>query len=262
MPQLEDAAGVCTYYEEHGQGEPVALLHGALEGGAIWDFAAPALATQHRVLVPDRRGHGRTPDVLGAYTYSAMADESIAFLEQVAGRPAHLIGYSDGGAIALEVALRRPELVRSIALISAHLSREGIVPQFLARLDDPNPSAPQMTRLRDAYAENSPDGVEHWPVFHRKVSEMGSLGPTLTTRALGTIDCPALVISVDDDVIDLRHTLSIYEALPNAQLCVFPGASHALPQEKPAELLWLLQSFLKGEPPKRLMPVKNRTKPS
>ena len=260
MPQLEDVAGVRTYYEEHGEGEPVALLHGALEGGALWEFAAPALATQYRVLVPDRRGHGRTPDVLGAYTYAAMAEETIAFLEKVARGPAHIIGYSDGGVVALQVALSRPDLVRSIIVLSAHLSREGIVPQFLARLDDPHPNSPQLAELRAAYGRTSPDGVEHWPVFHKKVSEMGSIGPSIATTQLRTIDRPTLVVSTDDDVIDLRHTLSMYEALPNAQLCIFPNASHALPREKPSELLWLLQSFLKGEPAKLLMPIRNRAK--
>ncbi len=89
-------AGVRAYYEEHGEGEPVVLLHGGFVSGETWAAAVPALAGRHRVLVPDRRGHGRTPDVPGPYTYEAMAEETIAFLEQMAGAPADLVGYSDG----------------------------------------------------------------------------------------------------------------------------------------------------------------------
>ena len=103
-----------AYYEEDGDGEPLVLLHPGLADSRAFEEYVPALAAQFRVFRPDRRGHGRTPDVDGPITYEVMAEETIAFLERVVGGPAYLLGHSDGAPVALLVALKRPDLVRRL----------------------------------------------------------------------------------------------------------------------------------------------------
>jgi pimeloyl-ACP methyl ester carboxylesterase len=255
MPRI-DAAGVRTYYEEHGQGDPVVLLHGGLESSADWTPFAQALRDRHRVLIPDRSGHGHTPDVNGPYTYDAMAAETIAVLEQVAGTPARLVGYSDGGNIALLVARDRPDLVRSVVAIGANHDVDGLAPQFLSRLQHPDPTSPRLAAIRAAYEATSPDGAEHWATFYGKVAEMGRTGPAMTIDDLGRISCPVLVVVADDDVVTLDHAIAMFDALDHAQLAVIPGTSHLLHHERPELLTDLIQAFLADPTPHPLMPIR------
>jgi pimeloyl-ACP methyl ester carboxylesterase len=255
MPRVE-SAGVNTHYEDRGTGEPVVLLHGGLESGASWAPYAARWSTRYRVLVPDRRGHGRTPDVDGPYTYEAMADETAAFLDRVAGSPARLVGYSDGGIVSLLVARERPDLVRSVVAIGTNHHIDGLAPQFLARLSQPDPHAAALAPLRDAYQKTSPDGPEHWTTFHAKVSAMGSTGPTMSTDDIRAIACPVLVVVGDDDVVTIDHTVAFFHALRAGQLTIVPGTSHLLPYEKPELLMALVESFLSQPKASRLMPVR------
>jgi pimeloyl-ACP methyl ester carboxylesterase len=256
MTVLDDVAGVRTHYDEVGSGSPVVILHGGLESGASWKSLAETLSDRHRVLLPDRRGHGRTADVDGDYTYELMADETVAFLDRVVAGPADLVGYSDGGVAALLVALDRPELVRSLVLIGAFFHHDGLLPIMAERLRHPNPDNPALAPMREAYAELSPDGADHWSTFHAKVSTMGVTGPTLTVDDLERIVAPALVVVGDDDAIDHHHTVELFEHLRTAQLAVVPASSHLLPVEHPDELARLVHDFIDGEPPKRMMPMR------
>lgn len=135
---------VNTWYDEHGEGEPLVLLH---PGGADARAFAPnldALAARFHVFTPDRRGHGRTPDFDGPITYELMAADTNAFLETVVGGPAHLLACSDGVPVALLAALRRPDLARRLVLVSGVFHRDGWLPET-AEVDDAatQPSCPQ-----------------------------------------------------------------------------------------------------------------------
>jgi pimeloyl-ACP methyl ester carboxylesterase len=112
---------VRTWYEEDGDGPPLVLLHPGGADSRAFEVILPGLAERFRVLRPDRRGHGRTPDVDGPLTYELMARDTIAFLEQVVGGPAGLVGHSDGAPVGLLVALARPDLVRRLVFASRGL---------------------------------------------------------------------------------------------------------------------------------------------
>jgi pimeloyl-ACP methyl ester carboxylesterase len=257
MPDLEDAAGVCTHYEDYGAGDPAVLLHGGLQGGDTWEFAVGPLSARYRVLVPDRRGHGRTPDVDGPYTYEAMAQETIAFVEHVVSEPAHLVGYSDGGITALHVALRRPDLVRDLVVIGANFHVDGLLPAVREGMSaEPDPDAEQLAGMRAAHAATSPDGAAGWPVTLAKVMRMSTTGPTLTTDDLGRISARTLVVVADDDIVDHHHTVTLFESVSDARLAVVPGTSHALTDEQPDEVLRLITDFLSRPPTSRLIPIR------
>jgi pimeloyl-ACP methyl ester carboxylesterase len=112
--------GVRTWYEVEGHGEPVVLLHGGLCTNEIWGQQRADFAANHRTFLPERRAHGHTPDVEGPLSYHDMAQDTIDFLASVVGGPAHLVGWSDGGIVALLVAIARPELVRKIVVTGAN----------------------------------------------------------------------------------------------------------------------------------------------
>src|SRR3954469_11903994 len=161
---------VDMWHDERGAGDPVVLLHGGLTDSRCFTGTLDGLADTFRVYLPDRRGHGRTPDAPGPITIELMAQDTIAFLEKVVGGPARLVGYSAGGTVALWVAMRRPDLVERLVLISAVYDLDGLI--FKPSADGEMPA-----EIVDAYAEVSPDGREHFPVVVGKIVRAASTEP-------------------------------------------------------------------------------------
>jgi pimeloyl-ACP methyl ester carboxylesterase len=249
-----DIGGVTTHYEEQGEGDPLVLLHGGMSDSSAWGMQLPALSATYHVYAPDRRGHGRTYDNEEPYTYEAAATETIAFLEQVVGGPAHLVGWSDGGNVALLVSVQRPDLVRRQVVIGANFHFEGLVEGF--GLGD-DPDAPDVAIFRGAHEAASPDGPEHWPVFFHKSARMWREGPTMTAGDVARVEAPTLVLAGDDEMITLEHICAMYEALPAGQLAIVPGTSHVLLLEKADLVNRLLLEFLaETAPPSTLMPIR------
>ena len=252
--QYVDIGGHPTWVDQRGAGQtPVLVLHGGLSDGEIlldgWE--AP-LGAAHPLTAFDRRGHGRTADSEAPFHYDDMATEAITVLESVVGQPAHLVGWSDGGIVALTVALRRPDLVRRLVLIGTNFHYDGALPVDLG--DDPG-----LALIVGRYAALSPDGGEHFSVVAGKFMHMSTTEPTWTTDDLGNIQAPALVLVGDDDLIALDHTCALYQALPQAQLAVVPGASHTVPIERADETAAIIERFLSADlPPTTMMAVRRR----
>lgn len=192
--------------------------------------------TQNR---PDRRGHGRTPDVEGPVTYEQMASDTIAFLEQIVGGPAYLVGHSDGAPVALLVALRRPDLVRGLVFAAGVFHHAGWTPGSI-EMDE------ETTAFFIAYhGAVSPDGPDHFPVIAEKLHRMHSEEPTLTVADLAAFPGPVLVMVGDDDEeIHMEHTLALRNGLRHAQLAVVPGTGHGLLADKPELCNRLIVNFL------------------
>ena len=143
MSEYVEVGGIRTWYDEGGQGEPLVLLHpgGAGVDARAWGPNLPALAEQFRVFTPERRAHGRTPDVDGPITFELMADDTVAFLDAIVGEPAHVVGCSDGAIVALLVALRRPDLIRRLVFIAGVFHRDGWAPGVV----DPDNTPPELS---------------------------------------------------------------------------------------------------------------------
>jgi alpha-beta hydrolase superfamily lysophospholipase len=154
---------VHTYYEEDGEGDPLMLLHPGLADSRAFEDYVPELAQHFHVFRPDRRGHGRTPDVDGPITYELMARDTIAFLEQVIGGPAYLLGHSDGAPVALLAALERPDLVRGLVFSGGVFHHEGWAPGA-TDLDDET-----VAFFIDYWGAVAPDGPEHFSVVKAKL---------------------------------------------------------------------------------------------
>lgn len=246
---------VRTYYDEHGQGEPVLLLHGGGVTAESWEEQVPALAERYRVLVPERRGHGRTPDVAGPFSYAEFADDTAAFIERLGPPPARVVGWSDGGTVAMHLVRRRPELVSRLVLVSSG-TEEGTTDSVRALIDDSDQGRQLRTAMFfPAYAAVSPDGPEHFPVVMDKLTAMWREGPGLTLRDLPDITTPVLVMQGDRDGVPAEHSAAMSRALPDAQLAIIPGTSHAAPLEKPDLVNRMLLDFLDENQQMRLFPL-------
>jgi pimeloyl-ACP methyl ester carboxylesterase len=241
-----EVAGLQTWHEVTGRGDPVVLLHGAFGGASTFFAQTPALvAAGYRVYAPERRGHMRTPDVDGPLSYAVMADDTVAYLDQELGGPAHLVGWSDGAVVALLVAQRRPDLVRRIVLIGQYYNSSGKVPGSTIEADLASPEA--LGFLRDEYARVSPDGPDHFPVVHAKTLQMIRTEPEVDLATLRGVTAPTLVLQGDRDEVTVEHSMAVVAALPDARLAVLLG-THALPIESPQVVNPLLVQFLGGGP--------------
>jgi pimeloyl-ACP methyl ester carboxylesterase len=254
MGTMIDIRGARTWHAAHGSGEPLVYLHGGFSDAREFDRALDAYTAHFRVFTPERRGHGRTPDVDGAYSFPGFAADTVAFLEEVVGGPADLLGYSDGATTALHVALERPDLVRRLVLISGQFHADGLQGGFL---DGPDVVAELVASpLAAAYGELSPDGADHFPVVAAKVVELARTGPTLAPGQLGGVAARTLVVSGDDDIVHLEHTVALYRGIPDSELAVVPGTSHLLVMEKPDLVTRLVLDFLTTDPVPTIAPIR------
>ena len=256
MGQYADIGGINTWYDEDGSGDPLVLLHGGMATNETWSAQLPAFAERFHVLAPERRGHGHTHDVEGPLHYDDMASDTIGFLEQVVGGPAHLVGWSDGGIVGLLVAIRRPDLVRKLVAIGTNFDAAGTGPEAMAMLAQMDPAGDDVAMFREMHAAHSPDGPEHWPVFFAKMVEMFAREPHIPLGQLAQISAPTLVLVGDDDMVTLEHTVALYRAIPDAELAVVPRTTHAVMFEKPDVCNRIVLDFLQNEPAATMMPIR------
>jgi pimeloyl-ACP methyl ester carboxylesterase len=207
------------YYERSGSGRPLLLLHGG--GNSIHGSFSKQLdefARTHEIVAPEQVGQGHTPDVDGPITYGGMADDTAALLQRLGLRDVDVVGWSDGGNVALILALRHPELVRRLVVSGANFAPEGLPADDLRSMREreakPDPAKPIDAKLNHLWI-NGPTTAE--------------LSPALLAR----IQKPVLVMSGDHDAIRLDHTIELFRALPKARLCVLPATGHATFNERP-----------------------------
>jgi pimeloyl-ACP methyl ester carboxylesterase len=249
-----EIGGLKTWYDEQGGGEPLVLLHGGMGTNATWAVQMSAFGTRFRVIAPERRGHGHTPDLEGPLSYDVMSADMIGFLDAVVGGPAYLVGWSDGGVVGLLVAMARPDLVRKLVVIGANFDTSGLTPEAMEGFTTLAADSDDLAMLRGSYQAVSPDGPGHWPVMVAKFKEMVSTQPAITVEQLARITAATLVVVGDDDIVTLDHTSTLFRAIPNSELAVVPGTSHFLTMEKPDLVNRLVLDFLEKDPVPKYMP--------
>jgi pimeloyl-ACP methyl ester carboxylesterase len=241
-----DVNGLATYYEVRGSGRPLLLLHGGLMPAETLLPQARFLAKDFEVYVPERRAHGRTPDVDGPLTYDAMAADTAAFIRHLGLSGCSVVGFSDGGIVALLLAINWPNLVGPIVAISANTTADGTYD------GDELPQGALPDSFEDdvasSYRELSPDGADHWDIVWDKALAMWQSGAGITTAQLATISARTLVMAGDNDVIRPEHTRYIADTIPSAQLSIIPGTGHLLMVEKPHLVNPTLLDFVSASP--------------
>lgn len=227
------------YYEIHGTGKPLVVLHGAF-----------CCATVHRALAGNRQqiavelqGHGHTADIERPLSIENMADDVAALLKHLKIERADVFGYSMGGSVALGMAIRHPDIVERVAINGAHCVaiEEAYEPETF-KLFESLPADFAPPPLIGPYQRVAPD-PQHWPVLVAKVKEMGLKWKGFTREQMSSIKAPVLITLGDRDVVRLDHAVEMYRIIPNARLAVFPGGDHFLLTTSPDTVLAPVASF-------------------
>lgn len=223
--QYADINGIRLYYETYGTGSPVLVLHGGTAFIESMHYQIGDLAADHLVIAPDSRGHGRSTDRGESLHYAQMTDDMVTLLDQLKIAKVDIVGWSDGGIIALDMAIRYPDRVGRIAISGANFNPAGLSEQPDIASDPDNEA---VAGQRDFYKRLAPDPMQ-WPVLYRKVLAMWASEPHFTVEQLATIKIPTLVIAGEFDSIKREHTDALVEAIPGAQKVIIAGADHFAP---------------------------------
>jgi pimeloyl-ACP methyl ester carboxylesterase len=243
------------YHEVHGSGRPLVLLHGALSTiGTSFGSVLPLLAKSHRVIAIEQQAHGHTPDVDRPLSYERMAADTVALLRGLEIESADFFGYSMGAGIALEIAIRHPELVRKLVLMSIGLSNDGLYPGTQEQIEEADPADLDGSVFQLAYAEVAPD-PERWRGLVAKVNALDRAFTGWSADEVAAIEAPTLVIAGDSDIVTPEHTVEIFRlrgggvegathGLPDSELAILPGTTHLSTVERADWLASMVNTFL------------------
>ena len=197
------------HYTLQGNGFPLLLLHGNGENSEYFSSQIAAFSCDFQVCAIDTRGHGQSPMGTAPFTLSQFADDLLHFMDQHELEQADILGFSDGGNIALLFALRYPERVHRLILNSANLYPEGLEPWLLESI------AEDRRQLHFSDAEDK----------HYRIALLDLMlnEPHIDPASLSALTMPTLVIAGDRDIVQFEHTLLIAESIPNARLAILPG---------------------------------------
>jgi pimeloyl-ACP methyl ester carboxylesterase len=233
--------GLNMYYEIHGSGEPLILLHGGVGAIEMFGEVLPLLAEGRRVVAVDLQAHGRTADIDRPLSYEMMADDIAALIGHLGLEKADVMGYSLGGGVALQTAIRHPEVVRKLVLVSTPFKRDGWYPEILAGMGQMGPEAAEpmkQTPMYQLYAGVAPR-PEDWPELLTKLGRL--LGQDYDwSEEVSAIEAPTIIVVGDADSVRTAHAVEFFELLgggkadagwdrsemPNAQLAILPATTH------------------------------------
>jgi pimeloyl-ACP methyl ester carboxylesterase len=213
--------GLRLYYEIHGSGMPLVLLHGG--GSTIvstYGHILPELARSYQCIAIELQAHGHTPDIDRPLSFKQDADDVAVLLGQLHIESASFMGFSNGGTTCLQIAIRHPALVNKLVLCSTTYKREGMQPGFFdgfAQVSLDN--MPQA--LKEAYLKANPDPKGLQAMFDRDVARMVAF-KDIDDKDIRTIRAPALVINGDAEVVRAEHALALARTLPQGRLAILP----------------------------------------
>jgi pimeloyl-ACP methyl ester carboxylesterase len=231
--------GLKMYYELHGEGRPLLLLHGAYMTVDTLGPILPGLAELRQVIAVELQGHGHTADIDRPITYEQMADDAAALLAHLGVDHADVVGYSMGGGVALQLAIRHPGVVRRLVVASASYRLDGMPAVALEMFPSITPDLFAGSPMEEAYLRHAPDPGD-FPVLVEKLKRLDTTDFAWPEEDIRGIAAPTLIIVGDSDGVRLQHAVEMFELLgggvmgdlqgmPASQLAVLPGTSHFVP---------------------------------
>ena len=199
------------FYKEQGTGFPLILLHGNGEDGSYFEHQMAPFAEHFRVIAVDTRGHGQTPRGDAPFTIRQFAEDLLAFMDRLGIEKAHLLGFSDGGNIALVFALAHPERVERLILDGANLDTSGVKRSIQIPIEIGY-------RIAKLFAKKKPEARKNAEMLGLMVND-----PNVRAEELARIPNPTLVVAGNKDMIREKHTRLIAQSIPGARLAILPG---------------------------------------
>jgi pimeloyl-ACP methyl ester carboxylesterase len=250
-----EANGLRVYHEAYGEGEPLLLIHGGTATSRSWASHLPAFTEHFRVFAPDSRGHGRTDNPTGELGYHLMADDVAALIKALGLQRPLVLGYSDGGQIALELGMRYPGMAGALVLggtqfrfseayleavrelLSIADGEEGVDTERLKR-EQPD----LIAYLREGHGHVY--GPEYWKMYVRQIASLWMTPLRYTDEDLAAVTDPVLLLVGDRDGVSTEESVELFRLLPNAELAVAPASDHSFIEAKASLFDALALDFL------------------
>jgi pimeloyl-ACP methyl ester carboxylesterase len=235
---------IVTYYEEHGEGEPVILLHGALQNTDAFSLLIPDLKGEFKLYALDSRGRGRTTDSVKPLGYRLMMSDTVAFMDALGIDQAHIVGISDGAIIGLHLAVYHPERVKSVVSFGGVYDVNGAPAATLDWIANVVTIA-DMRDWADSVRAMSPQ-PERVELVFEKVRSMLVTQPHLTQAQLESIPVPVLILDGEhDEFVTPQHNQEMGAWIPGAELVLIKGTGHYAPYEKTSEFNQIVLEYLR-----------------
>jgi pimeloyl-ACP methyl ester carboxylesterase len=252
---LAPVNGLQMYYEIHGEGEPLVLVHGAYASSSMWGPILERLAQKHRVIALDMQGHGQTGDIDRPLRYETMADDVAALMDHFGIASADIFGYSMGAGVGLQFALRHPEKVRRQVLASGSFRHDGMYPEVLAGISQVTPEVFAGSPMEALYMAEAPNPAD-WPVLIEKLKDLDAQEFIWPEDEIRAISSPTFLILGDGDVVTPEHAVEMFRlfgggvpadltGLPKSRLAILPATTHVtVASEQPERLVGMIEDFL------------------
>ena len=252
--------GLQMYYEAHGKGQPLVLLHGAFSAiGTSFGKVLPGLAASRQVIGVELQAHGHTADIDRPLSLEQMADDVAALLRYLKIESADLFGYSMGAAVALHVAIRHPRVVRKLVFASATYNLAGVHPGLMEGLGEMTPEMMFGSPWHDEYLRIAPD-PGHFATLFAKKTQMDRGIKDVPAETIAAIKAPILIVIGDSDLVRPEHAVEMFRLLgggvfgdmvplPNSQLAVLPGTTHVGLADRADWLVSMISEFLDASMP-------------
>jgi len=232
--------GIQLYYEIHGSGDPLLLIHGGLGNAGYWEQQIPVFAQHYQVIALDSRGHGRSTFTEEPITYDLMTADVIALMDYLQVDKADIVGWSDGGIIGLNLAINYPDRVNRIVAYGANYNPSGV----RADIGESERFNAYIEQCAADHQTLSP-APEQWDAFLNNIGNMWATEPNFAPEQLGAIATPILILDgKEEEAIDTNHTKEMADLIPGADLHLIPGTGHFAMWDKPDEFNHIVLDFL------------------
>lgn len=251
--------GLQLYYEIHGKGDPVVLLHGSfMTITNNWAAMIPQLSTRWQVVAVEMQGHGRTADIDREISYDNLAGDVAVLLGELQIEHAHLVGYSMGGGVAIQAAIRHPERVRRVVSISAALRSDGLVEEAVEAFPRLDAGAFRGSSIEAEYKKLSPT-PDQFERFVERVKQVAVKPFDFGAARLEATRAPMLFVHGDADGVRLDHIAEMFRlkggdvhgdlrARSDSRLAILPGTTHVTLMERLDVIVPMVHDFLSAQP--------------
>ncbi|MCD4678970.1 MAG: alpha/beta hydrolase [Bacteroidales bacterium] len=229
--------GTRIYYEEYGNGEPLLLIHRNGTSIKSMGYQIDYFKTKCRVIIADNRGHGKSELVTDSLTYTQIAEDWDELVNHLKLDSISIIGWSDGGIIALKMGIRGKSKIKKIVAMGANLRPDSTAVHFWAINNVSEVKKNVSSKIREQ------DTTQNWKLQKQLLGLLGNQ-PNIPTKDLSKINAKVLIIAGDEDIIRCEHSLEMYENIAKAQLCIMPGETHFTPASNPVLFNEIASRFL------------------